>query len=87
MPGDLRSQRYREYSRQRQYQTNDILLENRIIFFGCAGGNFYAPEINDITANVVIQQMLYLQVREPQSGDPLLHQFARRLGDLDAGDL
>ncbi len=34
-PGDLRSQRYREYSRQRQYQTNDILLENRIIFFGC----------------------------------------------------
>ena len=60
-PGDFRSQRYRDYQRQRQYQTNDILLENRIIFFGCAGGNFYAPEINDITANVVIQQMLYLQ--------------------------
>src|SRR5438309_688647 len=60
-PGDVRSQRYRDYQRQRQYQTNDILLENRIIFFGCAGGNFYAPEINDITANVVIQQMLYLQ--------------------------
>src|ERR1700686_5487312 len=61
LPGDLKNQRYREYSRQRQYQSNDILLENRIIFFGCAGGNFYAPEINDITANVVIQQMLYLQ--------------------------
>jgi len=61
LPGDLRSQRYRDYQRQRQYQTNDILLENRIIFFGCAGGTFYAPEINDITANVVIQQMLYLQ--------------------------
>ena len=60
-PGDLHSQRYRDYARQRQYQTNDILLENRIIFFGCAGGNFYAPEINDITANVVIQQLLYLQ--------------------------
>jgi len=30
-------------------------------FFGCAGGTFYAPEINDVTANVVIQQMLYLQ--------------------------
>jgi ATP-dependent Clp protease protease subunit len=60
-PGDFRSQRYRDYQRQRQYQTNDILLENRIIFFGCAGGTFYAPEINDITANVVIQQMLYLQ--------------------------
>jgi ATP-dependent Clp protease protease subunit len=60
-PSDLWNQRYREYSRQRQYQTNDILLENRIIFFGCAGGSFYSPEINDITANIVIQQMLYLQ--------------------------
>ena len=52
---------YREYQRQRQLTLGDLLLENRIIFFGCAGGNFYAPEINDITANVVIQQMLYLQ--------------------------
>src|SRR5260370_3891761 len=60
-PSDLWNQRYREYSRQRQYQTNDILLENRIIFFGCAGGSFYFPEINDITANIVIQQKLYLQ--------------------------
>ena len=60
-PSDLWNQRYREYSRQRQYQTNDILLENRIIFFGCAGGSFYSPEINDITANIVIQQLLFLQ--------------------------
>src|SRR5260370_13962999 len=59
-PSDLWNQRYREYSRQRQYQTNDILLENRIIFFGCAGGSFFSPEINDNTANIVIQQMLYL---------------------------
>lgn len=35
LPGDFRNQRYRDYQRQRQYQTNDILLENRIIFFGC----------------------------------------------------
>lgn len=41
--------------------TNDILLENRIIFFGCAGSNVYEPVINDLTANIVIQQMLYLQ--------------------------
>jgi ATP-dependent Clp protease, protease subunit len=61
MPLDPRSQRYREYTRQRQYGTNDILLDNRIIFFGCSSGNVYEPIITDMTANLVIQQMLYLQ--------------------------
>ena len=61
LPFPLSNQRYREYARQRQYTTNDILLENRIIFFGTAGGSFYEPIINDMTANVVIQQMLFLQ--------------------------
>ena len=61
MPLDPRSQRYREYTRQRQYGTNDILLDNRIIFFGCSGGNVYEPIITDMTANLVIQQLLYLQ--------------------------
>ena len=55
------AQRYRDYVRQRQYGTGDILLDNRIIFFGCAGSNVYEPVINDLTANIVIQQMLYLQ--------------------------
>jgi ATP-dependent Clp protease protease subunit len=41
--------------------TSDILLENRIIFFGVSGSNIYEPVINDLTANIVIQQMLYLQ--------------------------
>jgi ATP-dependent Clp protease protease subunit len=60
-PNDPRNQRYREYTRQRQYGTNDILLDNRIIFFGCSSGNIYEPIITDMTANLVIQQMLYLQ--------------------------
>ncbi|HEY7312654.1 MAG TPA: ATP-dependent Clp protease proteolytic subunit [Gemmataceae bacterium] len=59
-PGPL-GQRYREYTRQRQYGTNDILLDNRIIFFGCSSGNVYEPIITDMTANLVIQQLLYLQ--------------------------
>jgi ATP-dependent Clp protease protease subunit len=59
-PGPL-GQRYREYTRQRQYGTNDILLDNRIIFFGCSSGNVYEPVITDMTANLVIQQLLYLQ--------------------------
>jgi len=55
------SQRYRDYVRQRQYGTGDILLDNRIIFFGCAGSSVFDPVITDVTANIVIQQMLYLQ--------------------------
>jgi ATP-dependent Clp protease protease subunit len=60
-PFDVKSQRYREYTRQRQYGTGDILLDNRIIFFGSSGSNVWEPIINDVTANVVIQQLLYLQ--------------------------
>src|SRR5438874_5840300 len=60
-PFDVKAQRYREYTRQRQYGTGDILLDNRIIFFGTSGNNVYEPVINDMTAHLVIQQMLYLQ--------------------------
>lgn len=61
MPLNPRTQRYREYTRQRQYGTTDILLDNRVIFFGCSSGNVYEPIITDMTANLVIQQLLYLQ--------------------------
>ena len=60
-PPGLFGQRYREYTRQRQYGTGDILLDNRIIFFGTSGNNVYEPVITDMTAHLVIQQMLYLQ--------------------------
>lgn len=61
LAGVLRSQRFRDYTRQRQYGTGDILLDNRIIFFGCAGSSIYEPVITDQTATMAIQQMLYLQ--------------------------
>src|SRR4029079_18165243 len=60
-PPGLFGQRFREYTRQRQYGTGDILLDNRIIFFGTSGSTIYEPIITDLTANMVIQQMLYLQ--------------------------
>ena len=60
-PVPLELQRNRDYMRQRQYSLSDLLLENRIIFFGCSSGNIYEPVITDMTANLVIQQMLYLQ--------------------------
>jgi ATP-dependent Clp protease protease subunit len=55
------NQRFRDYQRQRQYGTGDILLDNRIIFFGCSGSSIYDPAITTLTANLAIQQMLYLQ--------------------------
>jgi len=61
LPPDFLNQRFREYTRQRQYNTNDILLDNRIIFLGSGLGNIYQPIINDMTANIIIQQLLYLQ--------------------------
>jgi ATP-dependent Clp protease protease subunit len=61
LPPELMNQRFREYTRQRQYNTNDILLDNRIIFLGSGLGNIYQPIINDMTANIIIQQLLYLQ--------------------------
>jgi ATP-dependent Clp protease protease subunit len=61
MPFETHVQRYREMTRQRQMTLSDLLLENRIIFFGSVGGSFYQPVIDDMSANIVIQQMLYLQ--------------------------
>jgi ATP-dependent Clp protease protease subunit len=58
---ELMVQRNRDYARQRQMTLSDLLLENRIIFFGSAGSAFYSNVIDDLSANIVIQQMLYLQ--------------------------
>jgi ATP-dependent Clp protease protease subunit len=56
------TQRDRDYQRQRQYGTGDILLDNRIIFLGwLPGGNLIQPVIHDISACAIIQQLLYLQ--------------------------
>src|SRR6266849_5978865 len=60
-PLDTQAQRWRDMTRQRQMTLADLLLENRIIFFGSAGGSFFQPVIDDVSANIVIQQLLYLQ--------------------------
>jgi ATP-dependent Clp protease protease subunit len=62
LPLGPQMQRYRDYARQRQMGVSDLLLENRIIFFGIApGGSMYEPVITDVTGNLVIMQLLYLQ--------------------------
>ena len=77
--GGLRNQRFRDYTRQRQYGTGDILLDNRIIFFGCSGSNVYEPVVNDLTANLVIQQMLYLQY---ENKNQEIHFYINSPGDM-----
>ena len=44
---------YRDYQRQRQMTLDDLLLENRIIFL--------PGEIDDMRANALVMQLLYLQ--------------------------
>ena len=44
---------HRDYQRQRQMTLDDLLLENRIIFL--------PGEINDLRANALVMQLLYLQ--------------------------
>lgn len=60
LPYPLQAQRHRDYMRQRQMSLSDLLLENRVIFFGSAGNSFFEPVITDVSANIVIQQLLYL---------------------------
>jgi ATP-dependent Clp protease protease subunit len=54
-------QRNRDYQRQRNYSLSDMLLDNRIIFFGCVGSTIFDPVISDPLANATIQQLLLLQ--------------------------
>ena len=47
-------------ARQRQMTLSDLLLENRIVFLGASPEVQFA-EINDLSASLVIQKLLFLQ--------------------------
>jgi len=55
------AQRYRDYTRMRQMSTDDLLMENRIIFLGSSRETGGYPDINDFLANLTIQKLLFLQ--------------------------
>jgi ATP-dependent Clp protease protease subunit len=63
----------------RQKEYGDILLDNRIIFFGSAGGTVFDPIITDVSANIVIQQLLYLQY---QSRNQQIHFYINSPGGM-----
>ena len=61
LPIDPRSQRFREYARQRQMTLADLLLENRIVFLGSSPETGGQSAITDYLANITIQKLLFLQ--------------------------
>jgi ATP-dependent Clp protease, protease subunit len=65
LPFPLQNQR-RDYQWQRNYTISELLLENRIIFFGFFGNSYFADQygqhsISDVSANFTIQQLLLLR--------------------------
>ncbi len=59
-PFEPQIQRYRDYARQRQMTLSDLLLENRVVFLG-ASPEVQFPQINDLSASLIIQKLLFLQ--------------------------
>jgi ATP-dependent Clp protease protease subunit len=62
----LQDQRSRDYQWQRNYTISELLLENRIVFFGFFGNSYFADQygqhsISDVSANFTIQQLLLLR--------------------------
>ena len=63
---------------ERSYDIYSRLLNDRIIFLG--------EEINSVSANLVVAQLLHLESQDAEKGYLALHQFARRRGLLRPGD-
>jgi len=66
LPFPLQGQRSRDYQWQRNYTISELLLENRIVFFGFFGNSYFADQygqhsISDVSANFTIQQLLLLR--------------------------
>jgi ATP-dependent Clp protease, protease subunit len=66
LPLPPQAQRSRDYQWQRNYTIGELLLENRIIFFGFFGNSYFADQygqhsISDVSANFTIQQLLLLR--------------------------
>ena len=56
---------------ERSYDIYSRLLKERIIFLG--------EEVNDVSASVVVAQLLFLEAEDPGEGYSALYQQPRRL--------
>ncbi len=64
---------------ERGYDIYSRLLVDRIVFLG--------TPVDDMVANLIIAQLLFLQMSDPEEGHPPLHQLAGRQRHRRAGDL
>src|SRR5262249_38293874 len=69
LPMPLQAQR-RDYQWQRNYTISELLLENRIVFFGFFGNAYFADQygqhsISDVSANFTIQQLFLPRSQNP----------------------
>ncbi len=64
---------------ERGYDIYSRLLVDRIVFLG--------TPVDDMVANLIIAQLLFLQMTRSQEGHSSLHQFARRQRHRRPGDL
>ena len=64
---------------ERSYDIYSRLLKERIIFLG--------EEVNDVTASLVVAQLLFLESEDPGQGCPSVYQQPRRLCSCRYGNL
>ena len=64
---------------ERAYDIYSRLLKERIVFLGTA--------IDDVVANLIIAQLLFLESEDPAKGHLRVRQLARRHNYQRAGDL
>ena len=63
---DLQVQRYRDYARQRQMTVGDLLLDNRIVFFGSVGSTFYEPTQSGYERDIAARLAYWRKKNEPK---------------------
>ena len=64
---------------ERSYDIYSRLLKERIIFLG--------EEVNDVSASLIVAQLLFLEAEDPGKDINLLHQQPGRVCDRRHGDL
>ena len=64
---------------ERTYDIYSRLLKDRIIFLG--------EEVNDVTASLIVSQLLFLESEDPEQGYSALYQQPGRFCNGRYGDL
>ena len=64
---------------ERSYDIYSRLLKDRIIFLG--------EEVNDVSASIIVAQLLFLEAEDPGKGHSIIYQQSGRICNRWYGDL